>query len=145
MSEESKESIDIQNEICENKRVIRSMLEPKPEPGGLTNHLREQTQFIGEMLDGKHPGEVINWPEMLSQILEACDLIDRLTAENKKQADYLLAAYLNDEPGQAEIKRLNAIMFEHHICSECGKKLSDTEWRSVHTCYHYESKGDSKG
>jgi len=46
---------------------------------------------------------------------------------------------------QAEIERLTAIMFEHHICAQCGKRLSDTEWRSVHTCYHYEPKGDSKG
>ena len=40
-----------------------------------------------------------------------------------------------DQQLEAENKRLKELIERHHICTTCGKQLSEVEWKSVHSCY----------
>ena len=117
---------------CKELRIIKKLLESEPEPGEFTKEYRKLLkQSIMAFADGDYAEETEQ--EKIAEALldggEACDIIDRLTAENEKlkrlcgeiqhfyagvgtilDADHIRKAY-NDSSTKAEIED---ILKGHH-------------------------------
>ena len=102
--------------ICIPQKDIDAILAEleTPESGGLTNHIQEQVIYIKEMLNGKHPDEELDWPALLSQVIEACDIIDADKETIRNQAERI------KELKKAIIDQLPTTMSLCPVCKKYG-------------------------